>query len=569
MAVILGIGTPFLHDPAAALLIDGKLIAAAEEERFIRDKHAVRQLPIHAIRYCLREAGIEPGAVDAVAFPWSPLAYERHRWSYVRRCLLGRTGRAFRATFGANAEEIKQRDKVDDTLRAVGIDPKTTPIRFVEHHLAHASSAYHLSGWDHAAILTVDGSGELTATMFSEGRGGKIEIIREICNPDSLGFFYSTITDFLGFQRDDGEYKVMGMAPFGDPTKVDLGPLIRCDGSTYRVNDRYVWATRGKRHQKNKVYGRALVDLLGEPRSGDALVDKYADIAAATQRTYEEILLRLLETHLGEVLDRCGGRLCLAGGCALNVAANRRLLEHPKVREVFIQPAANDAGAPLGAATFLAAERGETIEPMKHAYYGPSYTDEQVVAELEQLKIKSEKLDDPTEKAAELLAEGHAVAWFQGRMEWGPRALGNRSIIGNPTVKGMADDINERIKFREPWRPFCPSILEEHAADVLGNDHPSPFMTLAFRVPDAWKEKAPEIVHVDGTARPQTVSKEANPRYHRLISRVHEKVGVPIVLNTSLNRRGEPMVCSPKDAIAMFYGCGLEHLFINERYIHK
>ena len=206
---------------------------------------------------------------------------------------------------------------------------------------------------------------------------------------------------------------------------------------------------------------------------------------------------------------------------------------------------------------------------MRHAYWGPSYTDEQVRAELDQLRIKSEKVDDPTEKAAQLLHEGHAVAWFQGRMEWGPRALGNRSILGNPTVKGMADDINERIKFREPWRPFCPSILEEHAADLLGSDHPAPFMTLAFTVPKKWVEKVPEIVHVDGTARPQTVSKDANPTYHRLISKFHEKSGVPVVLNTSLNRRGEPMVCAPKDAIAMFYGCGLEHLFINDHYITK
>ncbi len=569
MSVILGIGTPFLHDPAAAILVDGEVKAAVEEERLIRDKHAVRKLPTRAIQFCLETAGVKPEDVTTVAFPWSRVAYRRHRWGYILRCLLARPSRAWRVLWGAAAEERRQRKKVADSLRSAGIDPDRTELRFVEHHLAHASSAYHLSGWDDAAILTIDGSGEFTSTMFADGQAGKITILHEVCNPDSLGFFYSTITDFLGFARDDGEWKVMGMAPFGDPGKVDLSPLVSVKNGTFRINDAYVWATRSRRARPDKVYSRALVELLGPPREGDDLVQSYADIAAATQKTYEDVLLQLLEHHLKGTLERTKGRLCLAGGCALNVAANRKLLEHPLVNEVYIQPAANDAGAPLGAATYVAAERGETVPAMTHAYYGPEYSDDAIAAELEQLRIPSEKVDDAAELGARLLHEGNAVAWFQGRMEWGPRALGNRSIIGNPTVKGTADDINERIKFREPWRPFCPSILAEHAADVLGSDHPAPFMTLAFEIPKKWTDKVPEIVHVDGTARPQVVTKEANPLYHRLISSFAEKSGVPVVLNTSLNRRGEPMVCAPKDAIAMFFGCGLEHLVMGRHWIRK
>jgi carbamoyltransferase len=244
-------------------------------------------------------------------------------------------------------------------------------------------------------------------------------------------------------------------------------------------------------------------------------------------------------------------------------------MEHPLVDEVFVPPSPNDAGTSLGAASFAAARRGERVKPLAHAYLGPAYTTDAIASELESLRIPYVRVDDAPARAAELLAAGDAVAWFQGRMEWGPRALGNRSILGHPGRAGTADDINERIKYRERWRPFCPSVLEERAADFLGSKHPSPFMTLSFRVPEAWRARAPEVVHVDGTARPQVVSARTNPRYHRLISEFERRTGLPCVLNTSLNRRGEPMIESPRDALAMFFGSGLEHLFLEDLHVRK
>ncbi len=566
---ILGIGTPFVHDPSAAILVDGKLVAACDEERLIRKKHAMGHLPIKAIDFCLKKAELKPSDIDVVAFPWSHGAYKEKKREYFMRCLRPRTSHAIKAFIRERARLRGKEDKLNAILDKTGIPQSKVKKYFVEHHLAHASSAYHLSGMKDCAIMSIDGAGEFTSTLFAKSESGKIKKIKEVIWPDSLGLFYSTVTEYLGFEVNDGEYKVMGMAPFGDPSKVDMSHIIRYEDKSFYCNDDYVWVTRSRRYDKNKVFSKKMVKEWGPPRKGDGLSEPYIHIAAATQQALEDITVKLMEDYLGDTLKETGGKLCFAGGVALNVKLNKRLLEHPLVKELFVQPASNDSGTALGAATYAASLLGEKVEPMKHAYLGPEYTNDEIKNTLNTYKIPYEYHDDIVEKASELLAKGEIVAWFQGRMEYGPRALGNRSILSNPSVKGISDKINEIIKFREKWRPFCPSILKEYAKDILGTDHPSPYMTFSFTVNEEWRDKIKEVVHVDNTARPQIVDEESNPKFYSLLKSFHKKTDLPVLINTSLNRRGEPMICSPDDALVMFYESGLEYLILGNCLIKK
>lgn len=561
---IIGLGSLLDHDPSAALFIDGKLVAAAEEERFTREKHARRAFPLEAARYCLREAGLAPRDVEVVAVPWSERAYRRHMWAYARRTALSKPSHAWKAVAKAGVRNREKRDILARGLAALGIDAARVEIDWVEHHFAHASSCYHLSAFDEAAIMTIDGKGEFTATMLARGRGREITKIREILNPDSLGLFYATITEFLGFESHDGEFKVMGMAAYGDATRVDLSPLVSFAAreGAYRVNDDLVWVRKGRRVGA-KRYSAGLVRLLGPARAEgeDALESRHADVAAAAQRTLEEIALALVDAHLAEDLAR-HGTLCLAGGCALNVRMNQRLLSHPLVKRIFVQPAANDAGTALGAASFAAAARGARVEPMRHCYLGPSYEAADCRRALERAGLAFEEPADLADRAAALLAAGQVLGWFQGRMELGPRALGARSILAHPGLAGIADRVNAQVKFRERWRPFCPSVLAARAAEVLGSAHPAPFMTISFDVAKPWRERIREAVHVDGTVRPHVVDGAANPLYERLLERFAARTGLPAVINTSLNRRGEPIVMTPEEAVRMFVESGLERLAI-------
>ncbi|MEE8143401.1 MAG: carbamoyltransferase C-terminal domain-containing protein [Planctomycetota bacterium] len=566
--IVLGVGCSFEHDPSAALLVDGEVVAAVDEERFTREKHAIQQLPVQSIRYCMKSAGVSPGDIDAVAFPWSYVAYRRLRWRYFRRNLRTRTDHALKAIVKGRNRRARKTRKLLQALEGAGIRPQEVRLGFIEHHLAHAASSYHFSGFEEAAILTLDAKGEFTATMLAEGRGGEITILKEILNPDSLGYFYSTLTEYLGFQVNDGEFKVMGMSAYGDPKRIDLSPIIRRENSSYSVNEKLIWVAHSRRYQ-GKHFPEELVRMLGAPRSGDGLTEPYTHIAAAVQKTLEDVVLSLIDGDLAPVLDRCGGRLCLAGGCALNVRMNRKLLEHAKVSSLWVQPAAHDSGTSLGAAALLATELGDRVKPMVHSYLGPEYDDAAIVSALERFAIPSERPQDIIETTADLLAEGHVVAWFQGRMEYGPRALGNRSILAHPGREGMSDEINGRIKFRENWRPFCPSIKREFGREILGTDHDSPFMTFSFHITPEWRDRIREAVHVDNTCRPQLVSEEVNPRFYQLLSAFQKRTGLPALLNTSLNRRGEPMVCSPEDAIAMFYGSGLDYLVLGDRLVRK
>ncbi|PIQ89379.1 MAG: carbamoyltransferase [Candidatus Omnitrophica bacterium CG11_big_fil_rev_8_21_14_0_20_42_13] len=565
---ILGIGSPFGHDASAALLIDGEVVAAAEEERFTRSKHAVGQAPVNAIRFCLKQAGIKPSDIEMVAYPWSYQALLEKRAEYFWRTIFTKPSRAYKKFFNCRRELAGQERFLKSTLEETGIVMDKVSVKWVEHHLAHAASSFYLSGADEAAVMSIDGGGEITATLLGHAKDGRINKIKEIPAPDSLGNFYSTMTDYLGFEREDGEYKVMGMAPFGDTAKINFDHIIYWKNKSYHCNDGYVWVTRSRRARFDKVYSKKMVNEFGPERSGDGLSEPYINIAAITQKKLEDMTLLLLDAYLGDILKKCGN-LVFAGGCALNVSLNRKLLEHPLVKFLWVQPASHDAGTSLGAAVFAANEAGDKIKPMEHVYLGPEFDDSEIERAVKENGFSFTKEKDIADTASDLIKNDNIVGWFQGRMEWGPRALGNRSILGNPVIKGTADRINEIIKFREKWRPFCPSILKEYAEEIIESKHPSAFMTFSFKVSDKWRNKIPEVVHVDGTARPQIVEEITNPRYYRLLRRFCDKTGIPVLINTSLNRRGEPMVCSPQDAFVMFKESGLKYLAMGDYLIKK
>ena len=572
--IILGLSGALNHDPSAALVVDGEVVAAAEEERFTRIKHAKGVLPLESARYCLREAGIRAQQVDVVAFPYAPISlWSPARWHYARRYWYA-PDRSLDALVNGNRRFRRNRRKVFELGHELGIDWQSTEFAPVEHHMAHASSAYHLSGFTgKTAILGVDGKGEYATTFFGYGENGRIHRIKEFYDPDSLSGVYGAMTEYLGFEMLDGEYKVMGMAPYGDPARADLSRLIKPAGTGFRVDTRYVNTVGLRRHKDAGVgyyFSDKLIDWLGPRRKGDVADEPYVHYAAAMQRLFEDWCLRLLQAYLGEVLAETG-RLAFAGGGALNVKLNQRILARDDVQQLFVQPAAGDAGTALGAATFVAAQRGVRFAPMTHAYLGPAYSREECLAALRQASdsVQWAELADAPQHAAQLLAAGHPVAWFHGRSEFGPRALGGRSILGCPSVAGIADRINEQIKFRERWRPFCPSVLDTVASDMLQSNHPAPFMTITFDVAPEWRERVPEVVHEDGTARAQVVTRAANPRYYALLEHLQQITGNGVVLNTSLNRRGEPMVCAPEDALNMFLGSDLEYLVLEDFLVTK
>ncbi len=571
--VILGLSGFVYHDAAAAVLVDGTLVAAAEEERFCREKHAKGRLPELATRFCLEQAGVRPREVDVVALPYAPISIARPaRWHYARRHWYA-PDRALDAILNGNRRFRRNLRQVRTMLQALGF-PEDVRVVPVEHHLAHASSAYHLSGIkEDTAILGIDGKGEYATTFLGYGANSRIHRVREFYDPDSLGGLYAAVTEYLGFEMLDGEFKVMGMAAYGDPERHDLSRLVRFNGRSFRINNRLVnvlGLRRYKENGKGYFFSPKLVEWLGPRRRGDDIDEPYIHYAAGAQQLLEEVAIGLIQYYLGEVLARAG-KLCFAGGVALNVKLNQRILALPEVQELFVQPAAGDAGTALGAATYVAAGLGEPVQPLAQVYLGPSYRTEQCIQACREHpeKPRWERLRDIPARAAEILTAGHPLAWFQDRMEFGPRALGNRSILGDPSRPGMADRINAQIKYRERWRPFCPSILDTHAQEILQSDHPSPYMTVAFHVAESWYTRIPEVVHQDGSARPQVVTRESNPRYYRLIKEFASRTGIPVLLNTSLNRRGEPMVCSPKDALDMFHGSSLEYLITEDVLVRK
>jgi carbamoyltransferase len=571
---ILGLSGVVYHDASAALLVDGKLVAAAEEERFVRDKHAKGRFAFHAAQFCMRQAGIRPSDVDVVAIPYAPIGLtSRARWHFARRYWYA-PERALDALFNGNRRYRRNVTKIFALLRDLEIDPQRIRFMPVEHHLSHASSAYHLSGFEEkTAIIGLDGKGEYATSFFGYGERGTIHKVKEFFDPDSLGGMYGAMTEYLGFEMLDGEFKVMGMAPYGNPRKHDLNRLIRHNGKSFTVNNRLVNVVGLRRYKENGkgyYFSPRLVEWLGPKRQGDEIDDPYIDYAASVQQLLEDVALELIRHYSGDII-RETGKVCFAGGVALNVKLNQRIMNLAGVKELFVQPAADDSGTAIGAATYAAVQLGEKIERMQHVYLGPAFTTDECVAacKAHPNHPRWEIVADAPAKAAEILAQGHPLSWFQGRMEMGPRALGNRSILGDPSRPGIADRINAQIKYRERWRPFCPSLLDRAAPDILQTSHPSPYMTFTFDVAQHWRARIPEVVHKDGTARPQVVSRDTNPRFYRLIEELEKRRGIPVVLNTSMNRRGEPMACSPTDALNIFFGSDLQYLIMENVLVTK
>ncbi len=572
--IVLGLSGAVNHDASAALYIDGKLVAAAEEERFLRDKHAKGKMPYEATKFCLEYAGIKPEQVDIVAFPYAEIGLKSTaRWHYAKRHWYA-PDRALTALFSGNRRYWRNHRNVMKLLDDLGIGANRVKFMPVEHHLAHASSAYHLSGFkEKTAIIGIDGKGEYATTFFGYGENGKIHKIKEFYDPDSLGGMYGALTEYLGFEMLDGEFKVMGMAPYGDPKRFDFSRLIESKDGEFRVNNKLVNTVGWRRYKKNGkgyFFSPKLIDWLGPMREGDEKDEPYIDYAASIQDLLEKTALQLIDYYLGDII-RETGKVAYAGGVALNVKLNQRIIAMPGVKELFVQPAASDAGTAIGAASYASQVAGVPVEKMEHVYLGPQYTTEQCMDACDNYSqpVKWQRMSDVPAETAKILADGNPVSWFQGRMEFGPRALGNRSILGSPSHSGVADRINAQIKYRERWRPFCPSMLDTVAPEILQTNHPSPYMTFTFDVAESWRDRIPEVVHEDGTARAQIVTEKTNPRYYALLQEMEKLTGNGVVLNTSLNRRGEPMVCSPTDALNMFFGSDLQYLVMEDILITK
>jgi len=590
---VLGISA-YYHDSAAALLRDGEIVAAAQEERFTRIKHDA-SFPKNALEYCLQEAGITLDQVDFIAFYDKPfLKFERLLETYA--AFAPRGFQSFRLAIPIwLREKLFLKDLLCKQLRNYA--PKldfADRLRFSEHHLSHAASAFFPSPYEEAAVLTMDGVGEWATTSLAIGRDNKLDIVQEINFPHSLGLLYSAFTYYLGFKVNSGEYKVMGLAPYGEPkyAQTIFQHLIdlKADGS-FRLDQAYFNYCTGLTMTSpgfHKLFG-------GPPRKSDApLTQRHMDLAASVQAVTEEIVLRLARA----VCEQTGIRnLCLAGGVALNCVANGKLLRDASLDGLWIQPAAGDAGGALGAALVvhhLHLNQPRTFDghdQMRGSYLGPAFAQSEIESRLTAIGAKFTVLDDSKLfiTCASALAQGKALGWFQGRMEYGPRALGARSILGDARSTSMQSVLNLKVKYRESFRPFAPSVLREDLADWFELERDSPYMLFVAEVVhhrrksmteaeqrlfgisklNVPRSDIPAVTHVDYSARIQTVHADTNPRYHALISAFKKQTGCPVIVNTSFNVRGEPIVCTPEDAFRCFMGTELDALAIGDCWLEK
>lgn len=591
---ILGLSA-YYHDAAAALVVDGALEFAAQEERFTRVKHDPR-FPHEAIRSCLDATGIRPADIDLVVFYDKPfLKFERLLETYL--AFAPRGFASFRQALPLWVKEklfqktllIKELGSLD-----AGIDWRSK-LLFSEHHLSHAASAFFPSPFERAAVLTMDGVGEWTTTSLAVGEGSRLKVIREIHFPHSLGLLYSAFTYYTGFKVNSGEYKVMGLAPYGEPRYVDSIKQklidIKDDGS-FRLSMEYFDYCTGLTMTNARFDA-----LFGAPprKPEEPLTQREMDLAASVQAVTEEVVLKLARAVAHESGER---NLCLAGGVALNCVANGKLLKQGWFENMWLQPAAGDAGGAVGAAMVAAhAYKDEprtlnrSADGMRGAYLGPSYAQSDVEQRLSAIGAVFESIADAAliERAAGALAEGRALGWHQGRMEFGPRALGGRSILGDARSPTMQKLLNLKVKYRESFRPFAPSVLREDVADWFELDTDSPYMLLVadvvpnHRIPMTDEQKMlfgidrlnvprssiPAVTHIDYSARVQTVHRDTNPRYHALISRFKALTGCPVIVNTSFNVRGEPIVCTPEDAFRCFMGTEIEALAVGNCFLRK
>jgi len=592
---ILGISA-FYHDSAAAILVDGRIVAAAQEERFTRKKQDAR-FPEHAISYCLEESGLTLGEVDYVVFYEKPfLKFERLLETYVAFAPQGYRSFAMAIPIWIR-EKLFQKKVIISELQKLAPDfDWKSRLLFTEHHVSHAASAFYASPFQEAAVLTMDGVGEWCTGSVAVGRGKELTLLKELRFPHSLGLLYSAFTYYTGFKVNSGEYKLMGLAPYGQPkyASVILDHLIDLkDDGSFRLDLSYFDYCTGLTMTNQKF-----VDLFGAPvrdPNKDLLTPFHMDIAASIQKVTEEVMLRLARS-----LAREHGleNLCLAGGVALNCVANGKILRDGAIKNIWVQPAAGDAGGALGAALavwhqFLGKERilngGRDL--MEGAFLGPAFAQQDVESRMAKAGARFTVVSDEDliEKTATSLAAGEAVGWMQGRMEFGPRALGARSILGDPRSPAMQKTLNLRVKYRESFRPFAPAVLREDVSDWFDLDSDSPYMLLVADVKHEHRRRMtneeealfgieklnvarsdiPAVTHIDYSARVQTVHADTNPRFHALIERFKSKTGCPVLVNTSFNVRSEPIVCTPEDAFRCFMGNDIELLVVGNCMLRK
>ena len=571
---ILGINA-YHGDAAAAIIKDGRLIAAVEEERFNRFKHSAG-FPAHAIRYCLEAAGIKPEDLDHVGISRDPSAHLH------KKILFAASRAGLQQIKDRLGNAAKVRDLKDELARAFGVSKKSLRARFhnIEHHRAHLASCFYVSPLDRAALLSIDGFGDFISTMWAAGEGNSIDVLGQVEFPHSTGIVYTATTQFLGFPHYGDEGKVMGLAPYGRPRFIEqFREIVRTEeNGRFRLNlDYFRHHSEGVEmtwDEGSPVIGRVYSDdfarLFGPPRQpGAAVTDREQDIAASLQLRLEEVAFHILNN----LHEKTGfSDLGLAGGVAYNSVMNGKILLNTPFKRLFIQPAAGDSGTALGVCyqIYNGVLKCEREEVMEGAYTGPQFSSERIRAALEQRALPFEHYADRdlTKRAARDIADGLVVGWFQGRMEFGPRALGNRSIVVDPRRAEMKDILNDRIKKREPFRPFAPSILEERTGDYFEQTHPAPAMLMVYRIKKHRQQEVPAVTHVDGSGRLQTVSSALNERYYRLISDFAELTGVPLVLNTSFNEN-EPIVCTPEQAIDCFRKTRMDVLYLGNYAVRR
>jgi carbamoyltransferase len=555
----------YFHDSSACIVKDGKVLAAVEEERFTRKKHD-NSFPVNAIKYCLSKIGRAP---DLVVFFENPdRKFDRIKQTFA---MTEHSDEIYRTVFTL-WDEVKSRKKIEDKFsQTTGLDNQ---IIFLDHHLSHAASAYYVSGYNNATLVTIDGVGENTTTTIGRGDGLKIEMLKEIEFPHSIGLLYTALTVFLGFRPFDGEYKVMGLAAYGDDSR-ESNPYYRklrqtlqvAEDGSFGLNMRYF----GHNNLEMKAYRPELVDLLGLPprHSADPMNGDYENLAAALQLLTEDLVLGIL-THAYQIAP--SESLCFAGGVALNSVINAKILTKTKFKRLFIQPAAGDGGTALGAAKYVQclADNAAPSERMSHAYLGPGYTTDEIENVLNSENIVYHSFASEVDKrhtVAALLKAKNVVGWFWGRIEWGPRALGARSILASPLYEDMKDILNAKVKHREMFRPFAPVVCVDDAEEFFECDLPIPeptdFMLMVYPIRKEKQRQLPAVVHVDGSGRLQTIRRDQNPEYYDLVKEFGRQTGTPVLINTSFNINNEPIVCSPLDALNCMRATKIDYLVID------
>ena len=577
--IVLGINA-YHGNASAAIVCDGRLVAAVEEERFNRVKYAAG-FPAAAIRYCLAEAGVGIEDVDHVAIPRNPWARIGTKLLYALRMPKFARERAKVMTKFTGIPEALQ--------EALGVEARKIRAKFhrVEHHQAHLASTFFVSPFAQAAVLSADGLGDFASTMWATGAGRRMQVHGAIAFPHSLGMYYTALTQYLGFWKFGDEYKVMGLAAYGEPTQLEeFRRIVKSgNGTGFRLGLEYfthhvdgpdmTWKDAGQTPVLGRMFSERLVERLGPTRAAEEPVEqKHRDIAATMQERLEEVLFEMLRGLHARTKQKA---VCLAGGVAFNCVANGKIFRETPFEQMYVQPAAGDAGLALGAAFFV--EHQVLGRPrnfvMEHAYWGPGFSEEQIRAAVRNSRLAEQGYmvrelseEEAIRVAAQHVADGKILGWFQGRAEWGPRALGNRSIVADARRAEMKQILNERIKHRETFRPFAPSVLEEATGEYFEMSQPSPFMTQAYPVRAEKREVIPAPTHVDGTGRLQTVSQRTNPKYWRLIREFANRTGVPVVLNTSFNDN-EPIVCRPEEAIDCFLRTKMDVLVMGNTMVEK